>query len=289
MLAGLRRAAPTVEQITDERWASIGETVNGWRGSLASGAMQLRLVTQRRQRHAPDRHPTLRRSVYVNTRVDADDQPLDGANNYTLPTSRGRTDTTGRRNVEPGDVRPQPSSSSTGTTSPTRPSPCCASKPVATRTTATSPTSSANAPPVATTSRIRWAGDNVRLHDHGDKRFDHPVVGDLTLSFEELPLPADPGLTITAYTAEPGTASHDALDSPRQLGHHDRPDHRTQFGAHQERGVSEPTHDIIDDVLSRKPDMRGHVGRHDRGREKGVWGVQRACHTGQQRHSSPSA
>jgi transcriptional regulator with XRE-family HTH domain len=59
--------------------------------------------------------------------------------------------------------------------------------------------------------RIRWAGHNVRLHDHGDKRVHHPVVGDLTLSFEELPLPADPGLIITAYTAEPGTASHDAL------------------------------------------------------------------------------
>ena len=59
--------------------------------------------------------------------------------------------------------------------------------------------------------RVRWAGHNVRLHDHGDKRFHHPVVGDLTLAFEELPLPADPGLTITAYTAETGTASHDAL------------------------------------------------------------------------------
>jgi transcriptional regulator with XRE-family HTH domain len=59
--------------------------------------------------------------------------------------------------------------------------------------------------------RIRWAGHNVRLHDHGDKRFHHPLVGDITLSFEELPFPADPGLTITAYTAEPGTASHDAL------------------------------------------------------------------------------
>ena len=59
--------------------------------------------------------------------------------------------------------------------------------------------------------RTRWAAHNVRLHDHGDKRFHHPVVGDLTLTFEELPLPADPGLTITAYTAEPGTASHDAL------------------------------------------------------------------------------
>ena len=59
--------------------------------------------------------------------------------------------------------------------------------------------------------RTRWAAHHVRLHDHGTKRFHHPVVGDLALTFEELPLPADPGLTMTAYTAEPGTASHDAL------------------------------------------------------------------------------
>ena len=59
--------------------------------------------------------------------------------------------------------------------------------------------------------RVRWAAHNVRLHDHGTKRFHHPVVGDLALTFEELPLPADPGLTMTAYTAEPGSASSDAL------------------------------------------------------------------------------
>lgn len=59
--------------------------------------------------------------------------------------------------------------------------------------------------------RTRWAAHNVRLHDHGHKRFRHPVVGDLALTFEELPLPADPGLTMTAYTAEPGSASRDAL------------------------------------------------------------------------------
>ena len=59
--------------------------------------------------------------------------------------------------------------------------------------------------------RTRWAAHNVRLHDHGTKRFRHPVVGELALTFEELPLPADPGLTMTAYTAEPGSASHDAL------------------------------------------------------------------------------
>ena len=59
--------------------------------------------------------------------------------------------------------------------------------------------------------RTRWAAHNVRLHDHGTKRFRHPVVGELALTFEELPLPADPGLTMTAYTAEPGSASHDTL------------------------------------------------------------------------------
>jgi transcriptional regulator with XRE-family HTH domain len=59
--------------------------------------------------------------------------------------------------------------------------------------------------------RIRWAAHNVRLHDYGDKRFRHPVVGDLDLAFEAMPLPADTGLTMTAFSAEPGSASHDGL------------------------------------------------------------------------------
>jgi transcriptional regulator with XRE-family HTH domain len=59
--------------------------------------------------------------------------------------------------------------------------------------------------------RTRWAAHNVRLHQTGTKRFHHPVVGDLVLHFEAMPLPADHGLTLTALTAEPGTASHDGL------------------------------------------------------------------------------
>jgi transcriptional regulator with XRE-family HTH domain len=59
--------------------------------------------------------------------------------------------------------------------------------------------------------RIRWAAHNVRLHQTGVKHFNHPVVGDLSLAFEAMPLPTDPGLTLTAYSAEPGTASQDAL------------------------------------------------------------------------------
>lgn len=59
--------------------------------------------------------------------------------------------------------------------------------------------------------RTLWAAHNVRLHHTGVKRFCHPAVGDLTLAFEALPVPTDPGLTLTALSAEPGTPSADGL------------------------------------------------------------------------------
>jgi hypothetical protein len=59
--------------------------------------------------------------------------------------------------------------------------------------------------------RTWWAAHNVRFHRTGVKRFHHPVVGDLTLTYEALDLAADAGLRISAYTAEPGTPSDDAL------------------------------------------------------------------------------
>ena len=34
--------------------------------------------------------------------------------------------------------------------------------------------------------RTRWAAHNVRKHDTGTKRFDHPLVGELELSFETM-------------------------------------------------------------------------------------------------------
>ncbi|MFF1741897.1 MmyB family transcriptional regulator [Streptomyces mirabilis] len=39
----------------------------------------------------------------------------------------------------------------------------------------------------------------------------HPVVGELTLSYETPALPADPDQTICLYTAEPGSASAETL------------------------------------------------------------------------------
>ena len=56
-----------------------------------------------------------------------------------------------------------------------------------------------------------WAAHNVRLHTKGVKRFNHPIVGELELSFERLELAADPGLMIVVYTAEPGSRHADAF------------------------------------------------------------------------------
>jgi len=61
------------------------------------------------------------------------------------------------------------------------------------------------------TFRTKWANHNVRFHRTGVKRLHHPVVGDLELAYEAMELPADPGLTMFAYTAEPGSASEERL------------------------------------------------------------------------------
>jgi hypothetical protein len=60
--------------------------------------------------------------------------------------------------------------------------------------------------------RVRWAAHNVKFHRTGVKRLHHPVVGDLTLAYEALELPGDIGQRINVYTAEPGSASHEALN-----------------------------------------------------------------------------
>jgi hypothetical protein len=41
--------------------------------------------------------------------------------------------------------------------------------------------------------------------------FHHPVVGDLTLDYNTLPLPADAGPSLTTYTAEPGSPTAEKL------------------------------------------------------------------------------
>ncbi|GAA2986520.1 helix-turn-helix transcriptional regulator [Streptosporangium longisporum] len=60
--------------------------------------------------------------------------------------------------------------------------------------------------------RTRWAAHDVRLHRTGTKHLHHPVVGDLHLTYEVLDLAADPGLSLIAFTAPPGTPDADALE-----------------------------------------------------------------------------
>jgi transcriptional regulator with XRE-family HTH domain len=59
--------------------------------------------------------------------------------------------------------------------------------------------------------RALWAAHNVRTHGTGTKRFHHPVVGDLTLVYEELAITADPGQVLLIYSAEPGSPSAERL------------------------------------------------------------------------------
>lgn len=61
------------------------------------------------------------------------------------------------------------------------------------------------------TFRSLWAAHNVRTHGTGTKRFVHPVVGELTLAYEELAVTAEPGHILMIYTAEPGSPTAERL------------------------------------------------------------------------------
>ena len=59
--------------------------------------------------------------------------------------------------------------------------------------------------------RVRWAAHNVRIHSTGVKLFHHPVVGDLDLPYEALPLAPGSSTALVAYTPEPDSPAQDAL------------------------------------------------------------------------------
>jgi transcriptional regulator with XRE-family HTH domain len=59
--------------------------------------------------------------------------------------------------------------------------------------------------------RRLWARHDIRQKTHEVKRFHHPVVGGLTLSFEALTVNSAPGQQLVVYQAEPGSPSEQAL------------------------------------------------------------------------------
>lgn len=57
----------------------------------------------------------------------------------------------------------------------------------------------------------RWARHNVRFHRTARKTMRNPLVGEIELTGDALDLPGE-GLTLIAYTAEPGSHAQDQLD-----------------------------------------------------------------------------
>ncbi|MEU3528742.1 helix-turn-helix domain-containing protein [Streptomyces sp. NPDC038707] len=56
-----------------------------------------------------------------------------------------------------------------------------------------------------------WGAHHVALRGMGTKTMRHPVAGDLTLDWDALTCAANPDQQLIAWTAEPGSASHDGL------------------------------------------------------------------------------
>ena len=53
------------------------------------------------------------------------------------------------------------------------------------------------------TFRRLWGAHNVRTHGAGTKRFRHPIVGELTLAYEELAITAEPGQVLRSTPRSP--------------------------------------------------------------------------------------
>ncbi|HET6291972.1 MAG TPA: helix-turn-helix transcriptional regulator [Kribbella sp.] len=59
--------------------------------------------------------------------------------------------------------------------------------------------------------RTRWAAHNVRAHRSGSKVFRHPLIGEVSLPFENLTVDAAEDQVLTVYTPQPGSPEHDAI------------------------------------------------------------------------------
>ncbi|MGW3247647.1 helix-turn-helix transcriptional regulator [Streptomyces sp. NPDC001070] len=56
-----------------------------------------------------------------------------------------------------------------------------------------------------------WAAHDVEEFSHGTRHYRHPLLGEITLNYETLIFPGDPGQWLFVSTAEPGSRSFAAL------------------------------------------------------------------------------
>jgi transcriptional regulator with XRE-family HTH domain len=59
--------------------------------------------------------------------------------------------------------------------------------------------------------RIRWGAHDVKEHRSGIKTLRHPLIGELTLPFEDFHVDAAPDQLLMVYTPHPGSSEHDAI------------------------------------------------------------------------------
>jgi transcriptional regulator with XRE-family HTH domain len=90
--------------------------------------------------------------------------------------------------------------------------------------------------------RHRWGAHNVRTHGTGVKHVHHHLVGDLTLAYESLDLRAEPDLTLTIYTAEPGSPTEHALHLLASWAATEEPVTTNPAGAHHQGGQAPAEH-----------------------------------------------
>ncbi|WP_017623029.1 helix-turn-helix transcriptional regulator [Nocardiopsis chromatogenes] len=64
--------------------------------------------------------------------------------------------------------------------------------------------------------RELWESHLVAERVHGTHTFRHPRAGELSLRYEKLPLPADPGQTLLLYSAAPGSPAEEGLRRLRE-------------------------------------------------------------------------
>jgi hypothetical protein len=89
--AELLRTIPDIERIIDERWLTIGETVNGWRSTKAIELCSFDVVLNAANTKNQVGTEQAEQADYTTYRMDASGDPFDGANAYVLYLEPGRT------------------------------------------------------------------------------------------------------------------------------------------------------------------------------------------------------